>query len=77
MFFITTLGVKTKPVWFQTYIELTSTIVNEPPTVPVFGVCDGVDDGIVDCWSFGYHSRYWIHIWCEHIRIPEKNKRID
>ncbi len=49
MFFITTLGVKTKPVWFQKYIELTSMILNETPTVPVFGVCDGVDDGIVDC----------------------------
>lgn len=37
--------------------------------VPVFGMRDGVNDGVVDSWSLGNHSRNRVHVRGEQISV--------
>lgn len=39
--------------------------------LPVFGMCYGIYDGVVDSRCFGYHSRNRVHIRRQHVSIPE------
>jgi len=39
--------------------------------IPVFGVCDGIDYGIVDGGGLGDHGRHRVHVGSQHISIPD------
>lgn len=43
--------------------------------VPVFGVCYGIYNGVVDSRCFGDHSRNRVHIWSQHVSVPERVRR--
>lgn len=38
--------------------------------LPVFGVCDGVDDGVVDGRGFGDDSGHRVHVGRQHVGVP-------
>ena len=42
---------------------------------PVFGVCDGVDDWVVDGGGLSDDRRDGVHVGSQHVSVPDPEKR--
>lgn len=43
--------------------------------LPVFRVCDGIDDGVVDGRGFGDDGGHRVHVGSQHVRVPAAGNR--